>query len=289
MSLHRILPCYLMLASFAAIHALGIPLRAADDNSKVAQHIETVAQEAKRFVGTCEITTATNKSLTFQRQPEPCLRWSNPTAGEVYGDIYLYTNAGRPAAMISYYRWFSPDWGKTVEVHSFHPDKIVGMADGVRFWAPLSGGLMYATIADAETPAPNPAGRLLQMRRLADEFAVQLQDTRSNSNGVQRTLRRLTQPIYRFPVPTTDADYIDGALFAFVEGTDPELLLFLDAIPIQKAPIWRFAIARLNRDHIRVSHNDKLVWEAAYLTSPYEKPQEVYTTFNANSRLKTAP
>lgn len=264
--------------------------RAADEpKSAPEQHIERVSREAKAFVETCELRATDSNPVVFRRHPEPILRWSNPTAGEVYGDIYLYTHHGRPVSMVSFYRWITPDWGSTIEVHSLYHDRIVGVADGVKFWAPQAAGLKYSPLENTERPASAAAARLVQMRRLADEFSVQLEDTRANSNGVMRSLRRLTQPIFRFPAPSADADYLDGALFTFVEGTDPELLLFVDAVPANGTPTWRFAIARLNRDQIRVTRNDQTVWEASYLITPYEKPNEVYTTFSANSRLKAAP
>ncbi len=264
-------------------------LLAAEPELSEEQRIAAVSAEAKRFVEKCDIATTANKSVHYQRQLEPILRWSNPTAGSVYGDIFLYTHLGRPAAMVSYYKWFNPDWGSTVEVHSFSPELIAGVADGVRFWSPKAPGLMYAGLDNAGTPAPLPAARLTQLKRLANEFAVQLEDTRGDSNGVKRSLRRLAQPIYRFPKPTEESDYIDGAVFAFVEGTDPELLLFLDAVQGKTAAVWRFGIARMNRDFIRVTHNDKVVWEGAYLSDPYERPHEVYTTFSAKGRMKPAP
>ncbi|HET6424071.1 MAG TPA: hypothetical protein VFG20_10335 [Planctomycetaceae bacterium] len=258
-------------------------------DSKQTQHIEQTSREAKELIKNCQFRTADASAVVFQRQPEPILRWSNPTAGEVYGDIFLYTHRGRPACLASYYHWFSPDWGRTLEVHSLHGNRIVGRANEVQFWTPMSAGLTYDAIKNAEKPAISPAARLVQMRRLADEFTVQLEDTRSNAAGVKRSLRRLTQPIFRFPAPSAEADYLDGALFAFVEGTDPELLLFLDAVPAKDTSIWRFGIARLNGDHIRVTRNDQMVWEAPHLMTPYEQPRDVYTTFSVNAPLKAVP
>lgn len=253
------------------------------------QHIERVSREAKSFVETCELSNTDAKPVVFHRHPEPVLRWSNPTAGEVYGDIYLYTHHGRPVSMVSYYRWIHPNWGSTVEVHSLYHDRMVGTADGVRFWTPKDTGLKYSPLERAERPASAAAARLVQMRRIADEFSVQLEDTRGDQLGVKRSLRRLTQPLFRFPSPSADANYLDGALFAFVEGTDPELLLFVDAVAEKDGPTWRFAIARMNTDHILVFRQEQVVWEAPHLLNPHERSDEIYTTFSANTRLKAAP
>jgi hypothetical protein len=47
----------------------------------------------------------------------------------------------------------------------------------------------------------------------------------------------------------------DGALFAFVVGTDPELLLLIEAQDDQ----WQYAVARLNRDAIEVLLDDAVI------------------------------
>lgn len=276
----------LVLVAWITITHVSGSLFAADSTTTAEQHIEQVSREAKQFLANCEIATTDTDPLPLHRHPEPVLRWSNPTAGEVYGDIFVYTLAGRPMCMVSYYRFFSPNWGSTLEVHSLSPQGIVGREQGKPFWTPMAAGVTYTALENVERPAANPAARLVQMRRIADEFQVQLMDTRSNDVGVKRALRRLTQPVFRFPRPETKSDYFDGAIFAFVEGTDPELLLLMDAVGDKDKSVWRFAIARMNRDAISVTHRDRQVWQAPYLADLMDRPKEIYTAFTTNSGLK---
>ena len=284
--------CRERLCAVKALVAFGMllftagMLHAAEPGTTTEQHIEQVSREAKQVLANFEIRSVDASPISFHRHPEPVLRWSNPTAGEVYGDIFVYTQVGRPMCMISYYRWFTPNWGSTLEVHSLSPQPIVGRSQNKPFWTPKSGGVTYKMLPDVERPAVNPAARLVQMRRIVDAFQVQLIDTRANDGGVKRTLRRLTQPVYRFPRPEANADYLDGAIFAFVEGTDPELLLLMDAVTDRDQSVWRFAIARMNRDQITVTHRDKQVWDAPYLSDLMDRPQEIYTAFTASSGLK---
>ena len=62
------------------------------------------------------------------------------------------------------------------------------------------------------------------MRAIADEFNGR---GRLRRPGVDRDLRLLTTPIARYGKAGGDPE--DGALFAFVEGTDPEVFLFVEA------------------------------------------------------------
>lgn len=279
--------CAIMMTGGLAVFSL--PLRAADSKQTTDEHIATVAKQARQFVERCRFTLTGASPTSFQLQREPILRWSNPTAGAVNGDIFLYTLRGRPAAVVSYYRWFTPDWGSTIEVCALHASPFVGEVAGVRFWKPQSTALKFATLADAEAPAATPAARLVQLRRMANDFRAQLVDTRANDAGVQRALRRLTQPVFRYPASTADTDYLDGAMFAFVEGTDPELLLLIEAIPSPSSAIWQFGIARMNRDQIQVLRGEKVVWEADYLADPNDQTDAAYSTFSAENPLRPIP
>ena len=53
-----------------------------------------------------------------------------------------------------------------------------------------------------------------------------------------RPLRLLTQPIYKYE--TADSG---GALFAFVEGTDPEVFLMIEARTVDAGSVWHYALA----------------------------------------------
>ena len=72
-------------------------------------------------------------------------------------------------------------------------------------------------------PADSAAARLRQMRALAQEFTGR----QTNREGVDRDMRLLAQPIYRYE--NTKGDLIDGGLFVFVLGTDPEVFLLIEA------------------------------------------------------------
>ena len=53
----------------------------------------------------------------------------------------------------------------------------------------------------------------------------------------------------------------DGALFAFVEGTDPEVFLFLEVRPGAGGPEWHDALASVGSWAMKVKRKDRHVWE----------------------------
>ena len=74
-------------------------------------------------------------------------------------------------------------------------------------------------------------------------------------------MRLLPRPLYRYE--TTDETNFDGAVFAFVMGTDPESLLLLEAVKQGATAKWRFAFARRTSGELEGRHRDRVVWTAA--------------------------
>ncbi len=252
-----------------------------DPNNEADEALRaSAAATAKEFVGRCEFSAGETGNTKLGLHPEPILRWSNPTIGKVIGEVFVWTDNGRPTLIGSWYHWFTPDWGRTLEVTSLAPGRIAGRIEDIHFWNSEKGGVTFKALSNADAPAKTPAARLVQMRRLAGDFVAHLADTRSDDAAVKRQLRMLTQPIFRYPAPNDKATYIDGALFAFVEGTDPEVFLMLEAISTKAGASWQFGLARMNGDALRVTFRDQEVWSVARLTVGTNLSKEPYAFFS---------
>lgn len=114
-------------------------------------------------------------------------------------------------------------------------------------WETEQPGVVWADVPDAPEPAATAPLRLVQMRRIAGQHAARL--TSNVGNEKPGDLRLLTKPLYRYPADVTGA--IDGGLFAFVQGTDPEVLLLLEAVQSTDGPRWRMAFAIHKHDGSR--------------------------------------
>jgi hypothetical protein len=90
-----------------------------------------------------------------------------------------------------------------------------------------------------------------------------MRDTRSIPRGENQTPRLLPKPLHRYDAEKTKS--VDGSLFAFVVGTDPELLLLIECDIAAAKPEWRFGVGRMNRDAIRMKHKGETVWNADVL------------------------
>ena len=243
----------------------------------------TVAASAKDFAARCEFIAEGTGKAKLVLHPEPILRWSNPTVGKVFGEVFVWTDNGRPAAIGSWYRWFSPDWGRTFEVCSLTGGRVTGRINEIEFWNTAKSGLTLKPLVEADAPAKTPATRLVQMRRLAGDFAAHLADTRGNDAGVKRQLRLLPQPVFRYLAPKAGSTYLDGALFAFVEGTDPEVFLVLEATD---EVTWEYGLVRMNSDALRITFREKDVWTASKIENPLNLMKEPYALITSEEVLK---
>jgi hypothetical protein len=174
----------------------------------------------------------------------------------------------------SFYKWYAPFTHRTNEFVSLAAGPLVAVRDGVRVWAPTRSGVEVKPIPDAPVPADSPAQRLRQLRALAGEFTARETDRQ----GVDRDLRLLSQPIYRYE--KTEGDLVDGALFAFALGTDPESLLFLEDRIVDGAPRWHYGLARMNGIAMRANFKGRDVWNLPTLSfGATDIRSEPYTSF----------
>ena len=193
---------------------------------------------------------------------QPILRWTNPVIGEVYGGVFVWTANGRPEVIVSIYRFYSPYQVIGHEFQSLSLGKPIAIRDDRRVWLPARAGLELKSVPESPTPADSPSKRLLQMRKLAGQFSAVKRDYQQ----IDRKLRLLNRPLYRYQ--SGDPNLLDGAMFAFVHGTDPEVVLLIEARRTKQGFVWQYAIARLHHRRLRVFHKDKQVWEIAEILKP---------------------
>jgi hypothetical protein len=214
-----------------------------------------------------------DKPLELRR--DPVLRWSNPEQGEVHGNVFLWTQNGRPLVVGGLFKWFSPHTHMSHEFHSLAEGPLRATFHGAPVWKTSEAGLRFVDVPGAAAPAANEAQRLLQLKQLAKDFAC----TKKERDGDQAELRLLPQPILHYAAPKQGI--LHGALFAFVQGTDPDLFLLIEARGATPASArWQFAATRMNSVELRLRHRGRLVWSADIL--PWKKVYDrksVYTSF----------
>ena len=210
-----------------------------------------------------------DKALTVVE--EPVQRWTNPIRNFFSdGCLFLWLDGKRPAAAATAsIRGNGSVWFETATFSSL---PLRCLRNEREYWTPrgVSSGLLE--ISDSEPPAATARARLVQMRRLAEEFTVRTEPV----NEKPSELRLMPQPSFRFEDQAEQI--VDGALFAFVEATDPEALLLLEAIAGAggKAPHWRCTFAKMTSRPITGRRGDKVVWSVPGYWLNQRSPNDTY-------------
>jgi hypothetical protein len=200
--------------------------------------------------------------------PQIAMRWINATRGRDAQDfMLLWVHDGRPVATASVFPF---DRDLCHEVCSLSRGAELLACNGKRtIWAPKSPGVKFQDIPDAPAPAETAKLRLAQMKSLGSRFTATLTGWKEDESQ-REELRLLPTPLYRYDIQAaaeTHPDLRDGALFAFVQGTDPEVLLLVEAVVSDDRAGWQYAFARATSGGLEARLGDELVWKVARATN----------------------
>jgi hypothetical protein len=231
-------------------------------------------------------------------KPLPVMRWRNVARGQD-GEamMVVWAHNGRPVAMASIFPWegyLCHEFGSlsrqaklvardqtaiarpAVPASNAKNDSTKksagGKAETVQLstdnatvvWSPSTAGLEFKTVPDAPAPADTPTARLRQMKAIAERFKGTMTGWKGD-NSDREELRLLLRPLYRYELkeakePTPNLQ--DGALFAFVMGTDPEIVLILEAVGPANEFVWQYAFARATSGGLEAKLDGAVVWTA---------------------------
>jgi hypothetical protein len=195
------------------------------------------------------------QKIELRRQP--VYLWLNPTRSQGQtGAVFVWTWKGRPEVIASIFS--HPEGGERVichELHSLSTEVLQPVRNSANRWQPQAG-LALRPIPDAPAPAESARQRKFQLGALTRDFSAHSVDYNSGT----WELRLLSKELLRYESP--EQGIMDGALFAFVTdaGTDPEVVLLIEARETSDGPQWQYAIARFSDFSLHVEYRKREVW-----------------------------
>ncbi len=194
-------------------------------------------------------------------RPQIVLSWRNAVRSNTGAALLaIWTDQGRPEAMASIFQN-----GNDI-CHEFgslsRSNKIVVSNKTRVVWSPGKAGVEIRDFPDAPAPAEDRAVRLRQMKSLAGRFTARLLPL-DGDNGQPEVLRLLPSPLYRYDLKDskgTNPNLRDGAMFAFVMGTDPEVVLLLEVVEHEGKSVWQYSVARATAYPVEASLGDQVIW-----------------------------
>ncbi|HUQ69728.1 MAG TPA: hypothetical protein VM165_09405 [Planctomycetaceae bacterium] len=215
--------------------------------------------------------TAPDGAVAVTMLNEPSLLYADNARELSDASLWIWEHEGRPVAPSAIeFRRKDGDAGVWSFEFAVLSPRAMQVVLPNRQWSIVESGTVTPKIANGPQAAATRGERLLQMRRLADRFAA---GSVSKVQG-RLELRRLASPIYRQPETASG----DGAVFVFANGTNPEVLLWLQTADMKQ---WTYRLPPVAGDALAVRLDDREVWTAPTYAGPGSR------TNYSNGRLMT--
>jgi hypothetical protein len=249
-----------------------------DDPAKTPQGkgkwVPLFQRHAREYV----IRIGSDANEEAERLPEPVLRWWQPIRGGDDGALYLWLREGKPVLAMTFFTFKLPDGTRSIvhERHSLTAEPLEATWRGKPVWRISRPGLAFKRVPSAPVPAGTAPARLRQMQAIVREFSANTIDDKAS----KWPLRPLIKPLYRYEAKT------DGALFALVQGTDPEAFILLEARGEGNDAHWEYAVTRFTDLEIHVRFEDREVFSGP---NTLGQSTEIYHTPTVMNKRSDAP
>lgn len=240
------------------------------DAKQRAERLDVMKRQAADYV----LTLDGKKPSALLLHEEPVLRFNNPVGGVPDGIVVMWKDGQRPAVFAQVFQTKEGLW--IHEVQSLAGAGLKMQSGEKTMWAPRQGGEPFRRLGESPPAAATAAKRLAQMKSLAAEFSA-ADDFKISSKDQETTrheLRLLPTPVYRYQNP--EMGVIDGAVFAFVHGTDPEVFLVLEYRETKNDKTgWHYTLAPMTCWAVSVKHNQSPAWSVPERQGK-SKPDDLY-------------
>jgi len=244
--------------------------------------------EMKQIAGSFQAAAIDGGTRTSAAMAHDALyRWNDPTREFSDGALWFWRSSGRPIGVVAIELYpnneaFGTTWALEFTSLSTGPIEVEGgelfdtryadlhppRADGRLRWAPAKAGLEFREVPDAQAPANTEAERLRQMRDLVTRFSA-----REHYKSRDYTLRLIPRPIDRYA--DSASGLVDGAIFIYANGTNPEVLLLIEARRRGAGmPSWSYAAAPLARALVTLRLDQRDVW--SHNSKAVPSPEDIY-------------
>lgn len=217
---------------------------------------ESILAKAKDHMGRFEMRMARGEE-EIKLYPRPVLTYGDSARANKNGTLWAFGVSGRPLAILELYQGIGADTRWVHAVSLTGRSTITMKTPLAAAWTPAAIQIEPAAFDDAPAPLDREQRRISQLKELARRFTAHEFWDPENSRF---ELRLLAQPVHRYKDP--QAGIHDGAVFILAHGTNPEVILLIEAIgPKPEAARWHYSLARLGSAELHVELDGKEVWK----------------------------
>jgi len=231
------------------------------DKGTAAEPDERYRREAERVVGGIEVQVlGDDKWAEVERIEKPLLYYGDATRENDRGSVWGWGRTGRPVAVMELYQNTAYRTRWVYAICNTSGKKLRARRGGEPWWGENDSASELKDVPAAPAPPTDPAQRQRQLKLLAQKFTGHQFWDPDNS---RYELRRLDRPLHTYRDEA--GGVLDGSLYTLANGTNPEILLFVEARADPESggkAVWRYAVGRLAHAELHMEYDGKEVFNA---------------------------
>jgi hypothetical protein len=232
-------------------------------------------KEAEAHLGDLKMTLA-GKDEELRPIDRPLLIYGDTARSNADGTLWAWGPTGRPLVLMETYRNTYAQKNRVNAITLTSTERVVLKTPQGQSWQPEKTQIELKALPGAAAPEARETGRLRQLREQARRFTAHEFWDPDNSRF---ELRLLAQPVHRYSAEKTGL--LDGAVFVLANGTNPEVILLIEAVAASgNSPArWQYALARLGSAEMHVSIDGTEIWKQDRTPGVVGQPTDPYWIF----------
>jgi hypothetical protein len=222
-------------------------------------------REAERLVSGIDLERLVEEKWVKVKRIEKALLYhGDATRGHNRGSVWAWGDKGRPVALLELWQNGSNRTKWVCGLCNTSGGALRARREDKPWWKENESTVELKDVPGAAAPVEDAPLRQRQLKQLAQKFTgYEFWDP----NNSRYELRRLERAVHTYRDP--DAGILDGGMYVLANGTNPEVMLFIEARTKQgaKSPLWQFTVGRMTHAEYHLEYDDKEV-----LSAPPGKP-----------------
>jgi hypothetical protein len=233
----------------------------ADGRAQAPDEPSEIRKAAEQLVDSLELEALQDGTwVKAKRIDRPLLLYNDDTRGDDRGSVWGWGEKGRPLAVFEVFQKVNnrPIW--IFCVCNTSGGRLRAGRAGTPWWLENDSDIAFKDVPSAPPAAGESPLRQRQMKLLAQNFTAH---EIWEPNNTRYDLRRLDRPLHSYR--DEEAGIVEGGLFAFANGTNPEIMLFIEARQAKdkaSKPVWQFGVGRSAYAELHLEYAGKEVYSA---------------------------
>jgi hypothetical protein len=254
-------PLLLGLSTSPGLPQERAPVDKKENANKDSAEPSATRRAAEQLVDTIQLEVRTDDQWSkVKRLEQPLLLYTDDTRHNDRGSVWAWCDKGRPLALFEMFQKVDDRTIWVVGITNTSGGKLRASRRGAPWWLENDSAIEFKDIPSAPPVAADPIVRQRQLKLLAQKFTGH---EIYNPNDTRYDLRRLERPLHTYR--DEPGGVVDGALFTFANGTNPEIMLFIEARMDRNGksrPVWQYGVGRTSYAELHLEYDGKEVFTA---------------------------